>query len=239
MNQSLGKPVRGFTVRSKGSMMMKVRILWIEGKRAESPPFVPGLRKKGYTVEIVTTGNEALARLFSFDPDLIIINLASMRTTGKRICRSLREKANSVPILVISDPEKPATSELGATVILALPFTTRKLLNRLSPLLPGDGGTMLHKGSIRLDVARKRVRCQGHEASLTPRLAQLLKIFLEHPGEALERVRLFREVWNTEYIGDTRTLDVHISWLRQAIEEDPRKPRFLKTIRGVGYRLDV
>jgi DNA-binding response OmpR family regulator len=88
-------------------------------------------------------------------------------------------------------------------------------------------------------MERKRVRCLGREATLTPRLAQLLKMFLEHPGEVIERGRLFREIWNTEYTGDTRTLDVHISWLRQAIEEDPRKPRFLKTIRGLGYRFDI
>jgi DNA-binding response OmpR family regulator len=88
-------------------------------------------------------------------------------------------------------------------------------------------------------MERKRVRCQDREATLTPRLAFLLKTLMDHPGEALEREQLFRDVWNTEYTADTRTLDVHISWLRQAIEENPRKPRFLKTIRGVGYRLDV
>jgi DNA-binding response OmpR family regulator len=98
---------------------------------------------------------------------------------------------------------------------------------------------LLHKGPIRFDIERKRVRCQGRESTLTPRLAQLLKIFMDHPGEVLERKELFRQIWNTEYTVDTRTLDVHISWLRQAIEEEPHKPRFLKTIRGVGYRLDV
>ena len=98
---------------------------------------------------------------------------------------------------------------------------------------------MIHVGSIRLDLDRKRVRCHGREATLTPRLTHLLKTLMEHPGEALEREYLFRIVWNTEYMGDTRTLDVHISWLRRAIEENPRKPRLLKTIRGVGYRLDA
>ncbi|MCZ7552982.1 MAG: helix-turn-helix domain-containing protein [Anaerolineales bacterium] len=83
------------------------------------------------------------------------------------------------------------------------------------------------------------MRCQGREATLTPRLAQLLKMLLEHSGEVIERDELFRQIWHTEYTLDTRTLDVHISWLRQAIEEEPRKPRFLKTIRGVGYRLDA
>ncbi len=219
---------------------MKVRILWVEGKRAESPPFVPNLRKKGYLVELASTGNEALLRLPEFDPDLVVVNAASMRTTGKRICRSLRDKSNGTPVVIISDPERCLQAEeICANVILTLPFTTRKLLNRIQPLLPGDEEPILHVGPIRLFQDRKLVRCQGREATLTPRLSHLLMVFMEHPGEALERERLFRDVWNTEYTVDTRTLDVHISWLRQAIEEDPRKPRFIKTMRGLGYRLDI
>ena len=217
---------------------MKARILWVEGKRAESPSFIPGVKKKGYSIETVVTGNEALARLSDFDPDLVLVNIPSMRTTGKRIVRSLREKAKGVPLLVILENGQPSAG-LPADAILVLPFTVRKLLNRIVPLLPGDGGDLLHVGPIRLDMQRKRVRCQGREATLTPRLALLLKTFMEHAGEALERERLFREVWNTEYTADTRTLDVHISWLREAIEENPRHPRFLKTIRGMGYRLDA
>jgi DNA-binding response OmpR family regulator len=83
------------------------------------------------------------------------------------------------------------------------------------------------------------VRCQGRETHLTPRLVELLQILMQHPGEVIERDGLFRQVWKTEYTRDTRTLDVHISWLRRVLEADPRRPRFLKTIRGVGYRLDV
>jgi DNA-binding response OmpR family regulator len=122
---------------------------------------------------------------------------------------------------------------------LSLPFTIRKLLNRIVPLLPGEGQKLLKAGPIHLDLERKQVRCQGRESRLTPRLARILEVLIQSPGVVLERERLFREVWNTEYTGDTRTLDVHISWLRQALEEDPRNPQFLKTIRGVGYRLDI
>jgi DNA-binding response OmpR family regulator len=217
---------------------MKSRILWIEGKQTLSPPFVPSLRSKGYSIDIVKTGEEALTILPGLDPDLIIVNAASMRTTGRRICSSLREVANGVPVLLISSPERPALRNC-ADVVLTLPFTARKLVNRIKPLLHGEGRNLLHTGPIRLDLERKRVRCQGREKTLTPRLIQLLKTFMERPGEALERERLFRVVWNTEYTGDTRTLDVHISWLRQAIEENPRNPQFIKTIRGVGYRLDT
>ncbi|MCC7129599.1 MAG: hypothetical protein B6D39_06700 [Anaerolineae bacterium UTCFX2] len=218
---------------------MKPRILWIEGKRAESPHFAPGLRKKGYIVETVATGNEALDSVKDFDPDLIVVNAASLRTSGKRIARALRTQSESTPILLILDAGHSGITDPNADVLLVLPFTSRKLINRIKPLLPGDSNHILHKGVIRLDLERKRVRCQGREATLTPRLAQLLKMLLEHSGEVIERDELFRQIWHTEYTLDTRTLDVHISWLRQAIEEEPRKPRFLKTIRGVGYRLDA
>jgi len=219
--------------------MLKARILWIEGKRGESPSFVPGLRKKGIIVEMVSSGEEALARLLDFDPDLVVLNAASLRTSGKRTSRYLRARAQGAPILVILAADQPVSTDPNVDVRLSLPFTPRKLLNRIKPFIPGDSENMLHVGPLRLDLERKRVRCQGREATLTPRLALLLKMFLEHPGEVIERGRLFREIWSTEYTGDTRTLDVHISWLRQAIEEDPRKPRFLKTIRGLGYRFDI
>jgi DNA-binding response OmpR family regulator len=227
------------SLKKKGPSGMKAKILWIEGKRADSPSFVPILRKKDFLVEVVPTGSAALERLIEFKPHLVVINAVSLRTTGKRICHELRERLDGLAILVIVGPEQKLTGEKCANVVLTLPFTPRKLINRITPLLPGDGDHILHIGSIRLDLERKRVRCQGREARLTPRLAHLLHTLMQHPGEVIERKQLFREVWSTEYTGDTRTLDVHISWLRQAIEEDPRKPQVLKTIRGVGYRLDV
>src|SRR5574341_11228 len=215
------------------------RILWIEGKRAEGPSFIPNLRKKGYTVEVVATGDAALDRLMRIDPDLAVVNAASLRTSGKRICRSLRERMNGLPIVLIAGEGTTAPTDTCANVVLSLPFTPRKLLNRIVPLLPGDGGHMLHVGPIRLDLEHKRVRCQGREARLTPRLVTILRILMQHPGELLDRAVLFRQVWVTDYTADTRTLDVHVSWLRKALEEDPRNPQFLKTIRGVGYRLDI
>ena len=97
----------------------------------------------------------------------------------------------------------------------------------------------MQAGSISLDLERNMVHSKSKETTLTPRLVHLLKVLMERAGEVVARDDLFRKVWKTEYIGDTRTLDVHISWLRRAIEEDPRNPQLLKTIRGVGYRLDV
>lgn len=218
---------------------MKAKILWIEGRRSIDPPFVPNLQSKGCEIETVSTGKEAISRLPAVDPDLVVLNAASMRSSGTRICQSLKKCANGVPVLVISEAEQTASEETCADVVLKLPFTTRKLVNRIKPLLPAKEADVIKAGPIRLDAERKQVYCKGRQSTLTPRLSHLLQILMEHPGEALERERLFREVWNTEYTGDTRTLDVHISWLRRAIEADPRKPKFLKTIRGVGYRLDV
>jgi DNA-binding response OmpR family regulator len=113
------------------------------------------------------------------------------------------------------------------------------LVNRIKPFLPADEKDLLHVGPIRLNLKQKQVRCMGRHARLTPRQVILLKTLMERPGEVFERGALFRLVWDTEYTGDTRTLDVHISWLRHALENDPRHPRFLKTVRGVGYRLDI
>jgi DNA-binding response OmpR family regulator len=200
---------------------------------------VPSLRKKEYLVEIVPTGSAALARLVEIDPDLVVVNAASLRSSGKRICNEIRAQSAKLPIVLIVSPEHSVSGTTAANVVLELPFTSRKLLNRITPLLPGDGKNVIHVGYIRLDLELKRVRCKGREARLTPRMTHLLQVLLVHAGEAVVRQKLFSEVWDTKYTGDTRTLDVHISWLREAIEEDPRQPQFLKTIRGVGYRLDA
>ncbi|MBE0409846.1 MAG: response regulator transcription factor [Anaerolineales bacterium] len=219
--------------------MVRAKILWIEGKRAKGPYFIPNLRKKGFAVETVASGKAALAYLPEMHADLIIVNAASMRSSGKRICQSLYEEANGLPILLISNPDQSSSKDICANEILDLPFTIRKLINRILPLLPGEGDDLYKAGPIFLDMERKLVKCQGKEARLTPRMAQLLKMLMKKPGEVIEREYLFSVVWKTDYTEDTRTLDVHMSWLRQAIEEDPRKPRYIKTIRGLGYRLDI
>lgn len=218
---------------------MKAKILWIEGKRAEGPYFIPDLRKKGFTVDTVATGKEAQESLSKDEYDLVALNAASFRTSGKRICNDIHERWNKLPLLMIANPDKPVTKNVGADVLLELPFTIRKLVNRINPLLPHSSDNVIRAGPVHLDLERRIVRCLTKEVHLTPRLTSLLKTFVEHPNEVLEREALFRRIWNTEYTGDTRTLDVHISWIRQAIEPNPRKPRFLITIRGVGYRLDI
>jgi DNA-binding response OmpR family regulator len=219
--------------------MKETTLLLIEGKHAEHPAFAPALRKKGFIVEHVSSGNEALTRIADgFAPALVVVNAATLRTSGKRICQALREKAAVLPILLILD-EDHGVENIIADTVLSLPFTAQKLVNRIRHLLPGDSKDCIQAGLIRLDVEKHVVYSSGKQARLTPRLVHLLKTLLEHRGEVIERKALFSQVWETNYTGDTRTLDVHISWLRQAIEADPDAPQLLKTIRGVGYRLDV
>ena len=219
--------------------MNDATLLVIEGKHADHPAFVPALRKKGFIVEAVSNGSEASARLANgFAPDVVVVNAASLRTSGKRICQALRDKAEHLPILLVLDPDQEI-EKVEADVILSLPFTAQKLVNRIRHLLPGDGKDCIHAGPVRLDVEKRIVRCLGKQTRLTPRLVRLLKALIDHRGDVIERKTLFSQVWETDYTDDTRTLDVHVSWLRRAIEVDPEDPKFLKTIRGVGYRLDV
>lgn len=218
--------------------MTDATILIIEGRHAEIPSFATDLQKKGFDVVTAKSGSDATSRLNKVSPDLAVVNAASLRSSGVRICQSLRDKNDKLPIILILEQDNMVAKD-SADVILNLPFTVQKLSNRIKPLLPGDGKNVVQAGAIRLDTEKRRVRCLGKNAKLTPRLVTLLKILMERHGEVVEREQLFKEVWETDYTGDTRTLDVHISWLRRAIELDPLKPKFLKTIRGVGYRLDV
>ena len=218
--------------------MKKATLLVIEGRHAEIPSFANDLQKKGFDVVPFQNGSQAVAKLKQCNPGLVVINAASLRSTGMRICLSVRKWDQKVPIILILEKEKTVDKELADSV-LALPFTVQKLVNRVKALMPGDGETMISAGPIRLDVENRRVRSLGKNTKLTPRLMTLLQILMDKHGEVVERDALFKKVWETNYTGDTRTLDVHISWLRRAIELDPDNPKFLKTIRGVGYRLDV
>ena len=218
--------------------MKKATLLLIEGRHAEIPSFAADLQKKGFDVVSAQNGSEAVSQLKQTNPNLVIVNAPSMRSTGLRICLSIRKKDAKIPIILIVEKEKVVDRELVDS-ILSLPFTVQKLVNRVKAHMRGDGNNVVSVGPIRLDLENKRVRSLGKNTKLTPRLITLLQILMDKHGEVVEREALFKKVWETNYTGDTRTLDVHISWLRRAIELDPDNPKFLKTIRGVGYRLDV
>jgi DNA-binding response OmpR family regulator len=217
--------------------MKKATLLVIEGRHAEIPSFAPDLQKKGFDVVSAQNGSEAITKLKQTDP-IVIVNAPSLRSTGSRICLSLRKKDSKVPIILIVEDNKAIDKSL-ADSILVLPFTVQKLVNRIKALIPSDGNNVLSAGPIRLDLENRRVRSLGKSTKLTPRMMMLLQILMDKHGEVVEREALFKKVWDTNYTGDTRTLDVHISWLRRAIELDPNNPKFLKTIRGIGYRLDI
>jgi DNA-binding response OmpR family regulator len=218
--------------------MKKTTLLVIEGRHAEIPSFAADLQKKGFDVIEFQNGSQAVSKFKQSNATLVVINAASLRSTGIRICLSIRKKDAKIPIILLLDKDRPVDKNL-ADSILVLPFTVQKLVNRVKALMPGDGNNVVSAGPIRLDLEHRRVRCLGKSTKLTPRLITLLQILIDKHGEVVERESLFKKVWETNYTGDTRTLDVHISWLRRAIELDPNNPKFLKTIRGVGYRLDV
>jgi len=243
---------------------MNTRILWIESKRANTSAFILALQSKGFRVDVFRTANAALKsiaeyqqvlneasqpggdtadnlqRIESLRPHLIVVNSASFQRSGVRICQMLRESLSDIPIILIVEPGAVLSKSDCASLVLTLPFTTRKLINKVMLFSAEEGhSSELRAGPIRLDIEHRQVRIHRKKIRLTPRLTSLLRALMQKPGEVIERENLFRQVWNTEYAEDTRTLDVHISWLRRAIEQDPRRPVFLKTIRGVGYRLDV
>ncbi len=219
--------------------MTVASVLLIESGRASAPSFAPALEKKGYHVLVRHALEDALELASKRPPDVVILDAASMLTRGTRMCRAARARLNGLPIILVAPAGTQPDPASGANLTLVQPFTPRKLLNRVARFLPGDDRYGLVVGPISLNLAQRRLKCMGRESRLTSKQARLLEVFLQNPGRLLSRQTLIRQVWHTDYTGDTRTLDVHMSWLRRAIEPDPRHPRFLKTIRGVGYRLDL
>ncbi len=219
---------------------MTANILLIESSRLSAPSFAPSLEKKGYKVLIENGVNDAL-RLEERDGlDLVILDAASMQTSGLRMCKKLASSLNGIPIILVTPEGTDAKPLSGSNLVLEHPFTARKLLNRIDRFIPDkDEADVLKVGEISLLVDRQIVRCKGRESRLTPKQAELLELFLKNPGRVMTREKLIKLIWNTEYVGDTRTLDVHMSWLRKAVEPDPSNPQFLITIRGVGYRLTI
>ena len=214
-------------------------VLIIEGKRGEHPSFGEEMNDKGYQVTKAPSGSAGLEILDSVDPKVVVIDAASLRTSGVRICQSFRRLDNDLPIILIVDKKRSLPDVVDANLVLRLPFTVQKLINRIEVYRETDDKFIMEAGPIELNTKTQLVTCNDHQTKLTPRLVQILKILIENRGKIVKRDPLFTEVWDTEYTGDTRTLDVHISWLRQAIEVDSRHPKLIRTKRGVGYMLDI
>lgn len=219
--------------------MTKAHINLIESGRASAPSFASSLRKNGYQVSIHNKVDEAISAAKKESPDIFVLDAASMQTSGTRMCRKLSDRFNDTPVIHVAPEGSRPDLDAGANATLIQPFTSRKLLNRVARWLPPDEGETVTGGPIRLNKSQRRVICGSRDSRLTPKLVNLLELFLSNPGKLLTRKRIMRDVWETDYTGDTRTLDVHMSWLRQAIEEDPDQPQLLQTVRGKGYRLEL
>jgi DNA-binding response OmpR family regulator len=217
--------------------MTSANLLLIESGRATVPSFASALKKKGYSLSIHHKIDQALKAAQKDAPDLVVLDAASMKTSGTRMCRKTRAQLDGVPIILISPEGARPDRTNGASLTMVHPFTPRKLLNRIERLLPGDERYVLELGPIKLNLAQHKVKCHGKETRLTPKQTRLLEVFMQNPERLMTRKALIRQVWDTDYTGDTRTLDVHMSWLRRAVELDPKQPRLLATVRGMGYRL--
>lgn len=217
----------------------KATILWTGKRRSDGPAFVQDLEDRGYWVSTASTGKEAREMISNLEPDILIIDASSMRTTGTRLCKSFQSRHPDLPVILINSPEYLPSNEVVADIQLVMPFTIRKLENRIIPLSPGDGEEVIKAGPIHLDVDRQLLKCCDREEHITPRMAELISLLIEYEGEVVEREILFSKVWKTNYTKDTRSLDVHINWLRKVIEEDPSDPELLRTVRGRGYILDL
>ncbi|MFO7540754.1 MAG: response regulator transcription factor [Chloroflexota bacterium] len=218
--------------------MQEAHILLVEGRSAGEQSWAPALHKVGYTLCLAHTGTAAVDLLKTESPDLIIFDASTMRSSGSRSCRRLRRLLPDIPLIHSRSAKTPKDESIEADVYLARPYTSRKLLNRVRALLPADGSQeeVVRCGHLTFYRAKRSVDVNGQgEQQLTPKLAQLLEEFFRYPNQVISRRQLMQNVWNTDYVGDTRTLDVHIRWMREHIEADPAQPRLLRTVRGKGY----
>lgn len=214
--------------------MSTARVLLIGRSQVKGASY-PASLKKRYDLTIVPNGKQAELSAVKQRPHVIVLDAVSLRTPGDRICYSLRQSLPEIPLIHIHE----GRVDSPADVCLSLPFSSRKLINSIERLITLTDDEIILCGPFSLNIPRRTLMSPQQETQLTPKVALLLEVFMRHPGETLDRKLLMERVWNTDYMGDTRTLDVHIRWIRQAIEADPDKPCFLKTVRGVGYCLAI
>lgn len=209
------------------------------------------LRKEGYTVCVAGDGEEALRLARSQEPDLILLDVMMPKKQGWEVCQEIRRES-AVPILMLTargeEMDRVLGLELGADDYVVKPFSFRELLARIhanlrrvylqNPVSPAPAnGSVVHIGGVEIDKRRYAVARNGAPVPLSQREYDLLVALQDADGAVVKRGDLLDQVWGEEWIGDPRTLDVHMRWLREKLEEDPSAPRLLLTVRGVGYRL--
>jgi len=221
------------------SMKNKSTILLLEKDGRNHSRFDCALRDSGFQVELHKTPSSALACINGDRHQLVVLNAASMSTSGVRIAKRFRSHLNGTPIILIQPSNLNSPVNGYADEVLVLPFTSRKLVNRVTRYLPKQTSYILAAGPIHLEPSNRLVQAHGKTHHLPPKAIEMLRLLMERQGRVVTRKSLMKKVWKTDYTGDMRTIDVHASWIRKAIEADPARPKLLKTIRGMGYRLDI
>ncbi len=216
--------------------MAEAKVIYIGHTKARRAHFIAALRKR-YDVCVVSSGQAALTVIPQWHPHIIVLDSISMRTSGERLCRKVYDAFPHLPLIHMHTGPRRHT-ESPAEVQLIPAFTPRKLVNSIERLMQAKDDATLTCGPFAMNLVRRILTINGHEFPLTPKQALLIETFLRHPGKTVNRKTLMETIWDTDYMGDTRTLDVHIRWVRKAMEKGGL-PGYLKTIRGVGYRLDV
>jgi DNA-binding response OmpR family regulator len=217
---------------------MSLRILFVEKDVTTSDLLLPSLERRGYQVTVAQTQRQATSRLRSLRPDLLVLDVASFGSNGHKVCDAIRANLDEVPAILMLEKGHTAARSAGDEVITP-PFTSRKLLYWIKKLAGRLVERVISAGPLTLDPDT-RTLYKGEAAShLRPKEAVLLAYFMANSGRVLTRQEIIKEVWETDYIGDTRTLSVHVRWLREKIEDDPNVPCFLRTVRGMGYRFEI
>ncbi|MFC8924103.1 response regulator transcription factor [Cellulosimicrobium sp. NPDC057127] len=225
------------------------RILVVEDEESYRDPLTYQLRREGFDVVEAATGTEALEHFDSTGADIVLLDLMLPGLSGTEVCRELRQRGD-VPVIMLtakdSEIDKVVGLELGADDYVTKPYSFRELLARVRAVLRRKGGEShgeaeedgtLEVGPVRMDVERHTVTVDGADVAFPLKEFELLELLLRNAGRVLTRGQLIDRVWGTDYVGDTKTLDVHVKRIRSKIEPEPATPRYLLTVRGLGYKI--
>jgi two-component system response regulator RegX3 len=226
------------------------RVLIVEDEESFADPLAFLMRKEGFTTAIAATGQDALAEFDRNGADIVLLDLMLPGMSGTDVCKALRTRS-AVPVIMVtardSEIDKVVGLELGADDYVTKPYSARELIARVRAVLRrgGDAGEaesatgVLAAGPVRMDVERHVVSVSGVDVALPLKEFDLLEYLLRNVGRVLTRGQLIDRVWGADYVGDTKTLDVHVKRLRSKVEEDPSVPRHLVTVRGLGYKFEA
>jgi two-component system response regulator RegX3 len=224
------------------------RVLVVEDEESFSDALSYMLRREGYEVEIAATGPDALTSFDRAGADLVLLDLMLPGLSGTEVCRELRNRSK-VPIIMVTardtEVDKVVGLELGADDYVTKPFSSRELIARVRAVLRRGGEAdelitnTVEAGPVRMDVERHTVSVDGRSVNMPLKEFDLLELLLRNAGRVLTRGQLIDRVWGSDYVGDTKTLDVHVKRLRAKIEPDPGNPKYLVTVRGLGYKFEV